>query len=172
MLNTKLVKKEVQDVTDFIQKNWKPILSKSLDFIKNNTLRFGFRITKLNANKVELVVPLKWNQDTQGLIMPGVLIHAACVAQKLCLDWLDSSLEILNQDIQSYFELNKINSEVRVRYYLAPVDQEILLSELSLNSKAELKSQVLFFTNAERKIGAVDLTTTIKGKAQIGNQKV
>jgi hypothetical protein len=172
MLNAKTVQKEVKDVASFIQQNWKPILSKSFDFIKNSTLRFGFRVTKLQSNKTELVVPLKWNQDSQGLIMPGILVQAGCMAQKMCLDWIDSSLQILNQEIQSHFELDKINSDVRVRYYLDPVDQEILLSELSLNSKAELKSEILFFTSAERKVGSVHLITTIKGKFQLESQKV
>ena len=76
------------------------------------------------------------------------------------------------KEIQSHFELDKINSDVRVRYYLDPVDQEILLSELSLNSKAELKSEILFFTSAERKVGSVHLITTIKGKFQLESQKV
>lgn len=172
MLNSKNVQKEVKDMAGFIQQNWKPILSKSFDFLKNNTFRFGFRITKLQSQKTELIVPLKWNQDSQGIMMSGVLVHAACVAQKMCLDWLDSSLEILNQEIQSHFELYKINSDVRVRYYLDPVDKEILLSELAIKSKAELKSQILFFTSAERKVGSVDLTTTIKGKAQLESKKV
>lgn len=125
--------------------NVRQVLNHALDWLRPYFAAFGFRISRLNQELIEIVIPLEeQNRDQQGVPLEGVIVFAACEAYKILWKKQFEKDQLRIQIERVEMQTAKMaKQELRLRYEISGLKKEVVISEISNLKKC--KQEALLF---------------------------
>lgn len=125
--------------------NVRQVLSHALDWLRPYFAAFGFRISRLNQELIEIVIPLEeQNRDQQGRPLEGVVVFAACEAYKILWkkQFEKDQLRIQIEKVEMQ-TANDPKTELRIRYEISGLQREVVISEIDNLKKCKQEALLL-----------------------------